>query len=376
MSDGVGKDSLKGLTEGENQQSNRKKKKLGTDEFAQAVARIAVAQVCEGLGFQSFNQSALDVLADVGVRYIRDIGKTACSYANLANRSQCNVFDVIQGLEDFGSVQGFPGASDLNHCLLGSGVVRDVIRYVAQAEEIPFAYSIPAFPVVKERIFSPSYAQAEENPPDEHIPSWLPKFPDPNTYADLDLENDKDSETEVANKTLLVEEPGAMVERSSSSIHRRLICNGSEAGVVVDKVDAAKVKLAAESNPFLAQPLQFGEKDVLLPVVPAKLLEETRGYHRSCKVLDNHLSKSMPSTNEAASKNAPCETEDRRNILFNGRQNVHFKFGNSKKPVDMGMCSQTEGSEKNSLWFGDDCDGKDEKKRTAEKVLRENMEIH
>lgn len=375
MSDGVGKDSSKFLTEKESQQSRRKKKKLGADEFAQAIARIAVAQVCESLGFQSFHQSALDTLADVGVRYIREIGKTACSYANLANRSQSNVFDVIQALEGLGSIQGFSGASDVSHCLSGSGVVRDIIRYVAQAEEIPFAYLLPAFPVVKERTLDPSFTQADENPPGEHIPGWLPKFPDPEAYVNLCSENEKVPEIEVGNKIQQVEEQHAMVERPLPNMPRKLICNGSEAGVAVEKGDAAKAQRAAESNPFLAPPLQFGEKDVFLPVLPAKLLDETGGYRQSCEVLDNHLLQLEPSfqANEAGTS-GPCEPEDKRNFLTNGRPNVHFKLGSGKKSLSMVMRTGTDGIEKISLWFGDNHEGTDEKKRAPEKILQENTE--
>ncbi|KAL0424508.1 UNVERIFIED_CONTAM: Transcription initiation factor TFIID subunit [Sesamum radiatum] len=375
MSDGDGKDTVKFLSEKENQLSKRKKKKLGTDEFAQAIARIAVAQVCESLGFQSFQQSVLDTLADVGVRYIRELGKTACAFANLANRSQCNVFDVIQGLEDLGSVQGFSGASDVNHSLSGSGVVRDIIRYVCQAEEIPFAYLLPVFPVVKERTLNPSFSQAEENPPDEHIPSWLPKFPDPETYVDLSSGNEKDTETEVVNKNHQVEEQHIKVERPLLNLQQKLICNGSEAGIAVEQVDAAKAQRAAESNPFLAPPLQFGEKEVTVPALPAKLSDEAVGYHQSCEVLENNLLTSEPSlqANEAATS-GPCEQQDSRKILLNGRPNIHFKFGNRKKSLGMATSPWNEGIEKSSLWFGDDHDEIDKKRRRAEKVLWENTE--
>ncbi|KAJ6860918.1 hypothetical protein NC651_037100 [Populus alba x Populus x berolinensis] len=40
--------------------------------------------MCETLGFQSFQQSALEKLSDVTTWYIRNIGKTAQFYANLA----------------------------------------------------------------------------------------------------------------------------------------------------------------------------------------------------------------------------------------------------------------------------------------------------
>ncbi|KAL8528472.1 hypothetical protein ACS0TY_006050 [Phlomoides rotata] len=366
MSDGDGKDKF--LSEKENHQSKRKK--LGTDEFAQAIARIAVAQVCESFGFQSFHQSALDSLADVAVRYIREIGKTASSYANLANRSDCNVFDVIQGLEDLGSVQGFSGASDVRHSLSGSGVVKDIISYVAQAEEIPFAYSIPVFPVVKERVLDPSFAQAEENPPDEHIPSWLPKFPDPSTYTDLS--SGKESETE----SQQVEEQHRNGERSLLNLQQKLVCNGSEAGAVVEQGDAARVQRAAESNPFLSPPLQFGEKEVALPVVPVRILDESLGYHQSHGVNENHLLMLEPSlqANEAG-RSGPCEPEDSRKILLNGRPSVHFKFRNAKKSSSLVKNPRNEGIEKVSLRYGDDHHGEDTKKRRAERINWEDTEF-
>ncbi|KAL0461573.1 UNVERIFIED_CONTAM: Transcription initiation factor TFIID subunit [Sesamum latifolium] len=344
MSDGDGKDTVKFFSEKENQVSKRKKKKLGTDEFAQAIARIAVAQVCESLGFQSFQQSALDTLADVGVRYIRELGKTACAFANLANRSQCNVFDVIQGLEDLGSVQGFSGASDVNHSLSGSGVVRDIIRYVCQAEEIPFAYLLPNFPVVKERTLNPSFAQAQENPPDEHIPSWLPKFPDPETYVDLSSGNEKDTETEVVNK--------------NQQLNKWMLQRHNE---------------QQKATHFLL-PSSIGEKEVSVPALPAKLSDEAVGYHQGCEVLENNLLTLEPSlqANEAATS-GPCEPHDSRKILLNGRPNIQFKFGNRKKSLGMVTSPWNEGIENSSLWFGDDRD-EIEKKRRREKVLWENTE--
>ncbi|KAH6803043.1 hypothetical protein C2S51_034489 [Perilla frutescens var. frutescens] len=373
MSHGDGKDKL--LSERENPQSMRKKKKLGTDEFSQAIARNMVAQVCESLGFQSFHQSALDNLADVAVRYIREIGKTASSYANLANRTQCNVFDVIQGLEDLGAVQGFSGASDVRHSLSGSGVVKDIIRYVSRADEIPFADSIPVFPVVKERILECSFAQADENPPDEHIPSWLPKFPDPVTYAELSSGNEKDSETEAVNKIQQVEQQHRKAERSLLNLQQKLICNGSEAGVVVEQGDAAKAQRAAENNPFLAPPLQFWEKELSLPTLPVRLVDESLGYHQSHEVLENHVSILEPSSQaNEASRSGPCEHEDRRKIPLNKRPSIHFKVANVKKSFTIVTSPQNEGTENSSLWFGDDNDGADDEKGRTEKILWKNTD--
>ncbi|KAL6499155.1 hypothetical protein OROHE_026183 [Orobanche hederae] len=361
MSDGDGRDSSKFLSERENQRWNRKKKKLGADEFAQAIARIAVTQICENLGFQSFQQSALDCLADVGVRHIREIGKTANSYANLANRSQCNVFDVIQGLEDLGSVQGFSGSSDINHPLSESGVVKDIIRYVDKEDEIPFAYLTPVFPVVKERTSNPSFAQAGEHPPDEHIPSWLPKFPNPETYANLRLENEKHTETEVVNKNQSVDEQYRKVDEPLLNFQQK---NGFEG--VVEQEDNSKTQEVEDSNPFLLPPLQYGEKEVFLPVLPDKYLDGADYYKRS-EALENKLTTPEPSLGQHENvTSGPCEPAgDRRKVLLNGRPSLQFKFGNGKKTL--------ESIEKVSVWFGEDRDENNIiRKRRADKILRED----
>ncbi|GFP97914.1 transcription initiation factor TFIID subunit 8 [Phtheirospermum japonicum] len=360
MSDGDGRDSLKFVSERENHQSKkRKKNKSGPDEFAQAIARIAAAQVCEVLGFQGFHQSALDTLADVGVRYIREIGRTACSYANLANRSECNVLDVIQGLEDLGSGQGFSCASDVNHALSESGVVKDIIRYVGRSDETPFAYLTPVFPVVKERVLNPSFVHLGESPPDEHVPGWLPKFPDADAYLNLSSRSVKETETEPVNKIQPVDEP----RRKSVNFQQNLICNGFEAGVI-GQGDASKTQRAEENNPFLAPPLQYGEKEVILPVLPDKFLGGVSDSYR--KNNEAALVNNVITVEPSVTTSGPCEPEDRRKILLNGRPGIKIKFGNDKKSL--------ESAEKVSGWFGDDDnnDGNEMTKRRADKILWED----
>ncbi|OIS98234.1 transcription initiation factor tfiid subunit 8 [Nicotiana attenuata] len=92
--------NVEGKREKESNVDNTGEERAGFDDFGRAISRIAVAQICESIGFESFNESALESLADVAIKYIIDLGKTASSGANLAGRTQCNVFDVIQGLED------------------------------------------------------------------------------------------------------------------------------------------------------------------------------------------------------------------------------------------------------------------------------------
>ncbi|XP_059639898.1 transcription initiation factor TFIID subunit 8-like [Cornus florida] len=337
MSDG-------GAESGRDYQHNTiKKNSGGTDDFAQSIAKIAVAQVCGSVGFQSFQHSALNTLADVAVRYISHLGKTAILYANLAGRNECNVFDIIQGLEDLGSQQGFLGASDINSCLAVSGIVQEIIRYVGEAEEIPFAHSIPRFPIVKDSKPMSSYMQIGETPPAEHVPAWLPAFPDRMTYVNSPLQHEREADTQ---SDKIAEAKEQKVERPLMNLQQELASNGSEVPTAVDPGDAAKAKRAADCNPFLAAPMQFGEKVVSSVLLPPKLLDEAVMQNRA--VIENHVSvlDTFAPAFEAV-KDRLCDPEEGgKQVLLKKRPTVQFKFGTGKKSFITAMSLQNEGNEK------------------------------
>ncbi|KAH9318067.1 hypothetical protein KI387_019836, partial [Taxus chinensis] len=197
----------------------------GGDAFGRAVARIAVAQICESLGFQSCQQSALDALADIAVRYLSDLGKSSHYYANLAGRTECNALDVIQSMEDMNQPQGFSGASDiLYRRLSASATVKDIIYYINRSEEIPFARPVPRFPVVKKRELMPSFAQMGETPASSHIPPWLPAFPDPHTYVHTPVWNERKMDPRMDKIEQARQRRKA--ERSLLNLQQRLACTG------------------------------------------------------------------------------------------------------------------------------------------------------
>ncbi|CAN1143121.1 Transcription initiation factor TFIID subunit 8 [Linum perenne] len=169
--------------------------RLKADEFGHAVAKKAVAQICENVGFDGSKESALDALTDVTIRYLRDLGKTASSNANLCGRAECSIFDVVQGLEDISTSQGFPGAFDSSSCLVSSSTIWDIIDYVgSDEEEIPFAQPVPKFPIVRASKLIPSFIEMNETPPGKHVPGWLPALPDPHTYVHTPMWNERASD--------------------------------------------------------------------------------------------------------------------------------------------------------------------------------------
>jgi hypothetical protein len=284
--------------------------------------------VCEGLGFHGIQKTAVETLTDIALRYLSDLGKAAHFYANLAGRTQCNAFDVILALEDMG-----PGAAvdTSNRCLANSTALRDVMRYVEYAEEVPFARSVPKFPVHKKRTPVPTFAQLGEVPPFPHIPAWLPAFPDPHTYQRTPVWIDRKSDPRMDKLELARQRRKA--ERSLFSLHLRLAAAGApldapssagnpSTGRTLPKIAGAwtngsdaqaptrqqwplkeqeasitksgsegkgKGKRPSVQNPFLAPPLPAGEKEV----TPITLSGEPTHFKSFCHCPAEHSLKCM-----------------------------------------------------------------------------------
>ncbi|CAK7336963.1 unnamed protein product [Dovyalis caffra] len=155
-------------------------------DYGFKITRTAVSQICQSVGFKSIQLSALETLTHVATLYLQTLGKTAVSYSNASNRTQSNIFDIINSLHDMSSVQGFPGGSTLHRSsgmsLLRSGVLKDIKSFVAFSDEIPFAKPIPRGNSISLRRNSIPLELDELDSTGLHIPRWLPRFPDESSY--------------------------------------------------------------------------------------------------------------------------------------------------------------------------------------------------
>ncbi|CAA0825377.1 Bromodomain transcription factor [Striga hermonthica] len=143
-------------------------------EFSSSLARVAVAQTCQSMGFTGAQNSALCLLTDVATRYLRSAAKLAAASAALGGRTQSNLADIVAALEDLASVHGFRGLSSVRSVsLCSSAVVKDLIKFVKFTDEIPFARPLPP-----RRIFFPGRKRKFREYCDEgrwkHVPAWLP----------------------------------------------------------------------------------------------------------------------------------------------------------------------------------------------------------
>ncbi|GAB4833609.1 hypothetical protein Ancab_031854 [Ancistrocladus abbreviatus] len=351
----------------------------GVDDYSRAVSRVAVAQICQSVGFERTKESALEALSDVAVRYICDIGKSASGYANLAGRSECNVFDVVKGLEDLGSCIGFSGASEVDHCSIGSRVLNEMVEFVETAEEIPFVQPITQFPVTKIRRGIPSFLLMGETPSGNHIPTWLPAFPDPHTYVHSPMWNERKTDPQ-ADKIEQARQR-RKAERSLLNLQQRLLpADGAGPSGLANNAnvtqqysashaDGVRESRGSEDNPFLAPPLPAGEKDVSSVVLPAKLKrKEDDKKHGS--VLET-FAPAIDGMKNGSSDPMDCDRE----VLSDRRPLVHFRLKGGRKMVgeDLDVTLTNKGRNRGTQWIGRDED-KDDKKRRAELILRQSME--
>jgi histone H3/H4 len=68
---------------------------MSQDEYARRAARVAAAQLAEAAGFDRVQSSSLDILSDLLLRYIAEVGTASHAYAELANRTDANPLDVV-----------------------------------------------------------------------------------------------------------------------------------------------------------------------------------------------------------------------------------------------------------------------------------------
>ncbi|KAL7595640.1 transcription initiation factor TFIID subunit 8 [Lactuca sativa] len=338
---------------------DEKKNRVAADEFGRAVAKVAVAQICERVGFHSVNDSALASLADIAIRYVKDLGKTSKFYANVANRTECNVFDVIQSLEDLSSSVGFPGGSETcTNLIRSSSSMKEIMEYVEAIEEdeLPFAQPIPTFPIVRDRKLTPSFLQMGETPEFKHVPDWLPAFPDPHTYIHSAVWNERTSDPRSDKVELARQRRKA--ENSLLTLQKRLLSKSPPTSSSSEVANGSSKKIR----------FGFGEKPVVLS-----------DKHVNDVNLENHVSileafaPVIEALNSRVSESGE-NGETERDVL-DKRPAVRLNFSNGRKLIgdSLDLRLWNRGTGRISSWFGRD-DVMDEKKRRAEYILRQSME--
>lgn len=331
--------------------------RVGGDEFGREVSKIAAAQICQSLGFQGSKESALDTLAEIVIVYLSDLGKMAKFYSNLAGRTECNVFDIVRGLEEL-EVLGSRQDSEVSRCLAGSRTIQEIFKYVNSAEEIPFAQPVPQFPIIKSCKVLPSFIKMREAPPSKHIPNWLPAFPDPHTYIYTPVWNKR--MTDPRADKLEQARQRRKAEKSLLSLQQRLVVN---TGIVEEELPSLDGEASHDAE---LQP-----RENVVPVVKSPLKHSNLVIDDSSSVLEAFA----PAIEAVKGSGFYDDQEGEKKALPIVRPAVQFKFKTGKKLLgdSLDLNIQKKGIGKTVSLVGRD-DERDDKKRRAEYILRQSME--
>ncbi|PIK47420.1 putative transcription initiation factor TFIID subunit 3 isoform X2 [Apostichopus japonicus] len=101
------------------------------DQFSRSLLKVAIAQICQGLGWHAMQSTPCDILVDIMQRYIEKTGRISSQYAAQFGRTFVNLNDLALAFEDMG----------VN--------LYEFENYVHAVEPMPFVHDVPSFPIPK-----------------------------------------------------------------------------------------------------------------------------------------------------------------------------------------------------------------------------------
>ncbi|XP_035774515.1 uncharacterized protein LOC118457237 [Anopheles albimanus] len=128
-----------------------------SDAYAMHVLKIAVAQICQTIGWHSTHTTTMELLVDVTQHFLREISRIMHRYSELYNRTEPNLDDLALAYRDIG----------IN--------LPEMLEYIEFVDPIPLSLDVPRFPVPKETnlcFLKPGSKEVLTRP--MHIPEYLP----------------------------------------------------------------------------------------------------------------------------------------------------------------------------------------------------------
>ncbi|XP_013107927.2 transcription initiation factor TFIID subunit 3 isoform X1 [Stomoxys calcitrans] len=132
-----------------------------TDQYMKDVLRVAVAQICQTIGYNATQSAPLELLQDVLDKFMREFTRDLRRQVEHYNRTEANMDDVTLTLNSI----------NVN--------VSELLDYVNNVEPVPFATEIPKFPARKNsylNFLKPGSKEVLTRPVHvhDHLPPMLP----------------------------------------------------------------------------------------------------------------------------------------------------------------------------------------------------------
>lgn len=220
--------------------------------FAHDVSRLVVASLCRELGFVAVEERALEMLTDVMEKYLEEIAHASHRYAEIASRTESNFNDVRAALADLDES------------------VTALMRFSEKMPAVRLPVKVPSFPL---RSLSSAMAERDvrledPQPLPEHIPPFLPPFPDSHTFRVTDtVKAQQRSETAVRRKR---SKRKRQVEEAVVRFQQREIeIEDEEEGRDADDVDGGRSKRMRTAGEYEAHVEPLEPNAEATPVMPS-----------------------------------------------------------------------------------------------------------
>ncbi|XP_075158993.1 TBP-associated factor 3 [Haematobia irritans] len=132
-----------------------------TDQYMKDILRVAVAQICQTIGYNATQSAPLELLQDVLDKFMKEFTRDLRRQVEHYNRTEANLDDVTLTLNSI----------NVN--------VSELLDYVNNVEPVPFATEIPKFPAHKNsylNFLKPGSKEVLTRPVHvhDHLPPMLP----------------------------------------------------------------------------------------------------------------------------------------------------------------------------------------------------------
>ncbi|XP_034939445.1 transcription initiation factor TFIID subunit 3 isoform X2 [Chelonus insularis] len=157
------------------------------EEYSRAILRVAVAQICQTIGWHSVNLTPLEFMIDLLQEYIQHVSHFSHQFSETLGRTEVNLDDVGFSFQ----------VMNIN--------LSELLEYVRNVESVPCALKIPKLPIFRENhlnFLKPGSNEVVTRA--VHIPEHLPPMLFKNGGV-LAIENNRLSQSEYLDQSQLEE---------------------------------------------------------------------------------------------------------------------------------------------------------------------------
>uniref|UniRef100_A0A182QMZ2 PHD-type domain-containing protein n=1 Tax=Anopheles farauti TaxID=69004 RepID=A0A182QMZ2_9DIPT len=238
---------------------------MSSQQYAQHVLKVAIAKICQAIGWDSTHVSAMDMLTDVTHHFLREICCAMHAYCEHYNRTEPNLDDL---------------ALAYKHVDINLDALKEYIEFV---DPIPIPLKVPKIPLPNETNLNfPMTGSQEPVKRPAHIPEYMPPMPV------VEEENAKALPTTIASSFSNIRELVEESEETTSCAEKIVVTSnavgfGDEMCADIQTIEA-KEPVIGETSPVEFETVSQDD-EIQQRVQIEQVVQESVSVANSCSLL-------------------------------------------------------------------------------------------